>query len=280
MSDALTLTATRQSILTKALSDTVDKYWAEVVPKHEAARLLWAALPIYRSLLPDLDEVHQERRLWDVAFDAVRSVAIESPRSFLVRWLATVLGCGEVVEKTQVYLARSLAFTKRGLQVRRAELPYAAAIARFDDVDENLLGLYASLVAFPRDEQLHQYVEHAVELERLKLELVIEGPIQLVLSISESGVEALAKLPFWLGGNHEPDVTDLLLVLSRVKDRLSTSWDGGMLRDLADVADETIDLYGSRLRSNLMLPRSFVPTQAAKERFRLGFESGEYRQVA
>ena len=291
MADSVkTLSELRAQLLREALDDVTDRYSrSESGAERCASNILWDMLPAYRALKPRLSEDVKGRKLWDVALGSLRHVALEGPRAYFVSFLGGALGCSEVVEKARVLMDRSLELTRRGLQVHQAELKYDQAIEgvvipadpgpgpAVACIPPTLVNLYASLKAFPEDTKVCAYVTQAAQYERLKLEVLVEGPLQLALSLSESGILAILRLPLWTGGLDEPNTSDLLEVVRACRERLQNEWESGWLRALVDIAQETIDLYKERLEDKLMAGRAFLKSPDARRRFVEAFEKGDYR---
>lgn len=277
-----TLSDRRRELFSKALHKASEAYAA---PEGELARTLWR---LYGVLVPEdvLTEQNQppaaggQRPERDRHLHGLKHLATEAAQSWALRLLGSLFGCQEAVDKGLVLAERYRELARLGLSMARHELAYNRAYAAVEgQACDELRELYAGYKAWPDADNLSAYLDSVGRYEALKVELLLEGPLQLALSLSPEGISAVVRLPLWTGGRDEPATGEVLSLVLALRANLEQACvtDEGLLACAAAVLRDARDGYLADYAERLERLRCLAATAEARGRFCLALETGGYR---
>ncbi len=262
------------------ICDCDDELTAENIAAHLALVGWW----IYRSPGMGFGEGMGGRTARDIVLSALRQASTSFGQSWVSSIALKMLGLQSVIDASNVYSTRVADFTRIAGLLGTEEAKYDKFSKKALDI-ANAYGvepgeqykLYASLKAWETDKDLVRVQGLISDYSLMKHELVIEGPIELLLQIGEEGFLLIWRAISWQGIREEPRMQDGKFTTSRAYGILKRQEEDGIASEFSSLLAKVIHRYSEMWLEEQHKMRSWVPDDA-RDRFFRGFEQGVYFQ--
>lgn len=220
-----------------------------------------------------------ERYNWDIYLSALQSITRSLNDSILIKHILPVLHLQEVSDKIKIYSDRLDHFVYCARKIYPIIVKYDEhyrngqnSLDKYD-YDTNsykaLISQYASIKTWTCDEDLYAFLEDLDTYHDARREVVLEGPLSLVLQLSEDAFMLLARIPIWRGHGNV-DQCDMKVLINIIRNTLRHDF-GRILGELWNEADRK---YTTKLATSQKNLRMLIPSRESKVKFIKSFESG------
>lgn len=280
----MTFREDRHAIFAKAIRETVEGMNRTQPTKALAADLLPLAFKLYQQVDLPFSDATGDRTKRDVYLSAIRQTALSFERSWLNRTACRILKLDPVLDALAVYTTRLGEFSRCAALLTTESIKYdkfradADSIAAKYPTDEyvcDLCRLYASLKAWKSNDDLVRTQGLIAEYSRMKVELILEGPIRLLLQITEDGFLVIWRALSWQGGRDEPKMRDGMVLTKDIYALFKRQDETGIVREFLNLLNEAISRYSSMWLDKQRKLRVWVRDDT-RDRFFRGFEDGIY----
>lgn len=281
----MTFRQERHKLFSKAIEQTINDTFIVSADsdKARAAKALPLAFDLYKSIIDiPFGDIIEGRTTRDILISAIRQIAVGANRSWFYKTAMRMLGLQPIIDALDIYGLRVTEFTRSASLLAVEEAKYdkflltANKIAtEFGGNITNQCRLYASLKTWKDDESLVRTHKLLETYTFGKHELIIEGPIKLLIQISEEGFLLIWRALTWQGGRDEPRLQEAEYLATELYGILRKQDGDGFIREFSDLLVDSIHAYCNMWLSEQMKLRSWVP-EDSKDRFFHGFEHGFY----
>lgn len=272
----------RHRLFKRAIDESIGSLMRQENLEGLAARTIDVAFGAYRHLGPLSRDPVGGRSRKDLFFSVLRQTGTSFRHSWCAKIALKMLKLDTVLDAVEVYLERIKAFSQTGHLLRLEEEKYdkhfasALAIAEsYNSINDEPCRLYASLKSWSSNEELEQTQELIEEYTLGKWELVVAGPIQLLLQIGAEGILLIWRALTWGGGRTEPRDNDAKIVANTIYDIVKKQNEDGIARVFSDLLIRVIHYYMGLWIEEQRRVRSYVPIEN-KDRFFEAFERGTF----
>lgn len=242
---------------------------------------------IFFKHLPSPLEKIRERSVWEVYLAGLRYFARRAPKGFFRKTVLAIKEWQDSPEKVDSYMDKCLSgvsdIANLGEELKKFFFYYEKGkniIEQYDEWSnhEDVCEIYASLKAWEKEEHFEMFEKYLTAAEQQTWEIIIEGPIQLYLSIGYDNIFFILKLltlehigEFFTDKNKK-ELSDLKEAHSFVYDKIDFSETIAAFKLLTK---KSLEIYRKSLIKKANYIRSKYPTDDLRRKFIYRFESGE-----
>jgi hypothetical protein len=251
-----------------------------------AARLLPIAFDIYRYIELPSDGVDGRSRS-DIYLSVARQTAQNFNQSWVARTALKMVGLDSLLDVEEVYSTRVQDFTKTARLFHKQQAAYDKHYTKALDIEQEytrcqiinahpVCELYASLKTW-NDKELMDMSKLLGEYSIGKWELVVAGPVNLLLRIGSDGFLAIWRAMNWMGSRDEPRLKDAKVVAEDLHSLLKFEQDSeySLMNTFGKLLTGTVGWYTAKWLLEEQNKRVLVPPDS-KDRFFAAFERGSY----
>lgn len=249
-----------------------------------AERLLPVVFDIYRYVEMPTDKVDGRSRS-DIYLSVARQTAQNFHQSWVARTALKMVGLDSLLDVEEVYSSRVQDFTKTAQLFHKQQAEYDKHYSKAYEITQEYhvnhadlaCKLYASFKTWDDDEELVEMSDLLGKYSRGKWELVVQGPVNLVLRIGSDGFLAIWRAFNWMGNREEPRGRDAVVVAEDLHRLLRFEQDSScsLLTAFGNLLNAAIHRYQAKWLEKQQELRALVP-YGTKDHFFTAFERGAF----
>jgi len=271
----------RQELYQEALGDVVKTRVAADDTAALAARAALDLYRVYRELGIEPHTAEEGRPRWETMLSGLRLILARLQDSLLLRFALPALGLEALVPLVSVYAQRLGVFQRHAYRLKETEARYAQALARGMALQEArgedrpaLLRTYCALSTWESPAALDAFAAELNDYYGVRTEIIIEGPIQMVLQLNEDAIFALIRLPIWRRLGDGIEMRDLQSTALYLRGILAKQMEAGVLGEAVAVLQEANEKTAEKLIKEEREAWSLVKDKEGRDKFLSLFAAG------